>query len=995
MFTNSTKTIDHCLRAWIAIAIVICAAHPGGYAQTPYFNLDAISGLPSNHIYYTLTDQNGYFWVATPNGVARYNGYETRVFTVNDGLPTEDIWCLLEDQVGRLWLSNISNEVGYIRNGRYYTALRDPKNFIYPVYTGRYSDGIALFNKGAVMRSTKKDWECIICNSSGSKKISTATGTSASFFIDQKGNIVASHFNKKLYFQKGRIQEDQLVWDSTLYVPDETEQLALYRSKIDFLNDNVFFTTINGKQCRVLNLNNRFAPHNINPLDKKETISFAYARDNLFYLLGSENAYLYDSTLRLLRKYTLASLSGGDIKIDHNLKSLEQYPLWGTVLGTFDRGLYFSDQEYTKGFGKRSDIHLSSYRFLGITSDTSGLWYSSITHTLRLIGPGGRLLACLSRVPDIHMMANDRERTLLFTDADTYTLRYNGKGKLSTHRDASLSNLRVKAAVVYSDTLLYISGGAYYHLSRITPASQTILMQDYYRKMVFDRTRYGVWLYRNQQIAFYNIKENSFRVWYPATLKKMGLRKIESIVIDEQYGNLVIKDYDQLFLFDDKRNTITPLLTGYRYGDAHMAVNGSRLIIAGRLGLMWSDILGHGKFGAPSVVENFKNCYYNIVYGLQVIDSTAILNTDKGVYDLSLSGAAFSKESAPTTYHFIAATYDTTRRIANGDTLSLQAGTATFQLDVINPHGNGRLRLAGAFSLKEKWAELTGREVNINTLAPGRYHRFYLFARDEVWQSKTIMLVLYIQPYWWQTTAFFLTLICAGVVLTFFIILVTRRIVLRQQARQRMMLEMQMAGIHAQINPHFIFNSLTTTQYFIKANKIKQAYEHINRFSRLLRNFLQASRHKYITISEEIDHLRNYIELQQSRFEEQFEYRIDMGPNVAPALMIPSLLLQPLVENAIQHGLFHKKTPGLLLLSFSKEDDRLVIEIDDDGIGREQARALQLQEPARTSFGSDLVNKLVLLFNKYEHIKIDLVFIDKIPPQTGTTVKITIHYPPA
>jgi LytS/YehU family sensor histidine kinase len=148
-------------------------------------------------------------------------------------------------------------------------------------------------------------------------------------------------------------------------------------------------------------------------------------------------------------------------------------------------------------------------------------------------------------------------------------------------------------------------------------------------------------------------------------------------------------------------------------------------------------------------------------------------------------------------------------------------------------------------------------------------------------------------------------------------------------------------------------------------------------------------------LSEEIDMLTRYIELQQARFEHRFNYSITVDNKVPAAnIQIPSLLLQPLVENAINHGLFHRREAGgLLLLSFEHGADHneLICRIEDNGIGRESAAAMKRSFDAdRESYGSKLTEKLMSVFRQYEAMDIRITYVDKQAPETGTIVTLTI-----
>ena len=217
---------------------------------------------------------------------------------------------------------------------------------------------------------------------------------------------------------------------------------------------------------------------------------------------------------------------------------------------------------------------------------------------------------------------------------------------------------------------------------------------------------------------------------------------------------------------------------------------------------------------------------------------------------------------------------------------------------------------------------------------------------------------------------------------------------MRQFLLKRILTELELRAVYAQINPHFIFNTLSATQYFINHKEYDNAYVHINKFSHLIRAYLKSSQERYVTLGEELEMLKNYVELQKARFEEKFDYSIEVD-NKLPVnnMKIPSLLLQPLVENAINHGLFHRKVGGELSLRFLQgvTSDELICIIDDNGVGRERAREIKAASGVQyESYGTKLTKQLIDVFAEFEKIGITLEYIDKQLPETGTIVKLTI-----
>lgn len=183
--------------------------------------------------------------------------------------------------------------------------------------------------------------------------------------------------------------------------------------------------------------------------------------------------------------------------------------------------------------------------------------------------------------------------------------------------------------------------------------------------------------------------------------------------------------------------------------------------------------------------------------------------------------------------------------------------------------------------------------------------------------------------------------------------------------------------------------------FHISRGQLDAAIDHIHKFSKLLRSYIQSSRSKLITIAEEQENLRNYIELQQSRFQGKFDYHIVNDPGLPiEQLKIPVLLLQPLVENAINHGLFYRKENGHLNLTFRKTGiETIQIVIDDNGVGRQKSSKLN-NEKSSESVGGQLTDELINTYSKYESITLGIEYIDKEEPAQGTTVIITIKYHP-
>jgi tetratricopeptide (TPR) repeat protein len=215
----------------------------------------------------------------------------------------------------------------------------------------------------------------------------------------------------------------------------------------------------------------------------------------------------------------------------------------------------------------------------------------------------------------------------------------------------------------------------------------------------------------------------------------------------------------------------------------------------------------------------------------------------------------------------------------------------------------------------------------------------------------------------------------------------------RLKAQQQKM-EMEQKQLLAQINPHFIFNCLTSIQQFIYQNDIMNAGKYLTDFARLTRQTLDNSMTETIALTDEIAYLQNYLKFEQLRFEDKFDYSITCEPDVETDVIdIPGMIIQPFAENAIKHGLCTlTDRKGMLTIHFSDENNVLVCRIDDNGIGREEARRRKaLSETQYKSHGMDITAKRLALVSKMQGRKYDITIIDKkdaVGNATGTTVVI-------
>lgn len=199
------------------------------------------------------------------------------------------------------------------------------------------------------------------------------------------------------------------------------------------------------------------------------------------------------------------------------------------------------------------------------------------------------------------------------------------------------------------------------------------------------------------------------------------------------------------------------------------------------------------------------------------------------------------------------------------------------------------------------------------------------------------------------------------------------------------------------MNPHFIFNSLTSVQNFILQHDDIKASVYLSRFSDLVRNILNNSQVEMITLEEELNTVENYLELQRIRFPEKFDYSIEVDEILDPeSIFLPPMLSQPFIENAIEHGIKSKGSKGHINVMFKKQNGSLVFEIEDDGIGRQMAQEILLKhDKDHKSLATYITRERIRILNKKLTQKISLNIIDlknDLAEAMGTRVVFKIPF---
>ncbi|HEU4470786.1 MAG TPA: two-component regulator propeller domain-containing protein [Flavisolibacter sp.] len=329
-------------------------------------------------------------------------------------------------------------------------------------------------------------------------------------------------------------------------------------------------------------------------------------------------------------------------------------------------------------------------------------------------------------------------------------------------------------------------------------------------------------------------------------------------------------------------------------------------------------------------------------------------------------------------------------------------------IDYSNPEENRHLFMLENYDAGWNLAGSERSAIYFN-VPPGKYvFRIKVVNSFGVWAEKSIDVI--VTPPWWSTWWFRIgaVLLVAGI----FYAVIRGRIrqkfnrQLEQSEKDKQLAELrqktgelEMQALRAQMNPHFVFNSLNAINRFILENNKTQASEYLTKFSRLVRMILQNSQSALITLESELESLRLYLELEALRFDHRFAYRIAVPKDLDIDIMkVPPLIIQPYAENAIWHGLMHKDEKGNLEIDIRQQDDQLVISIKDDGIGRKRSAATTSKTATKhKSMGLKITADRIAMLQRSAGNASPVVIIDRETPEgtaagTEVIIKIPVIY---
>ena len=988
-------------------------------------------GLPTNAVYGGMQDSRGYIWFYTEKGITRFDGYGFKTYTVHDGLPTNDIFYITEDQHDKLWLHSFANSLVIldVQKDSFIVVAKNnsrPKSFII------LSNG---HNVWALHREKQLTYY------SNDDKIDSIHHYPPSNSILKKHNHLPFYIvNLNEAISTIPNTEKVYIWDfgTTGLVKDSFYLSSQSKEDIDRISSNRFSSYQaykNSLYIRVpedstifhLNLENR----NSNKINLKQILGgipnfVRYQIQGHQLQIQTELGLIVLNDDSIVDDVFLHNLPT-DVIIDRTFKD-RRGNIWIT---SRQKGVYFltSQERNTSliNFPKENDKAVTSIRlnnnqlYLGTQK---GNLYTLHTNdiTASLLHQGA--VARFNDVTNIKSIATTntglwfiRQSDGIFhLDFETNT-SYSLKNKISegyTLLDHDLSfdkfrhglNLPKYLTNASKDLFwieekkqLVVARGAFTHLCSFDNDKTIVQFLTYRRtySTTYDNKQ-TIWLGHNDGLGSFNDDTYTFH----DDIELLNGKNIWDLEVGNDntlwagtdgYG-LVAYDGENAFNISGTEKDIVQ--------DVFISEDGY-IWIATNYGV--KQIEQKQPLGQSAVVN-----IYNVNSGLVTREANCVAADSQYIFIGTNEGLTRIKR------HMVH--YDSTApvlyldqilingRKAENDSiyhLTYEQNELEFFFTALSFKSFGNIQYEFQLTGADRSAiTTTNRSVRYSNLSPGSY-TFNLIATD-IQGIKSLPLNsinIIISPPWWQTKLFFASLILAITAAITSIYLWRVRNIQKKAEwetninKQFAALELQ--ALQAQMNPHFVFNSLGAIQYFIQTNKKELADDYLAQFGHLMRLFLESSKNKYISLAEEIKLLNTYIRLEKIRFKQKFDYNLTVAEDISTHnTFLPSMLLQPFVENAINHGLFHKDGEGLLSINLKKEEDGVLkCIIQDNGIGREKAGEIKKQSKRNyKSRATQITEERLSALRQFEDFDIQFEIIDLVDNDgkpLGT--RVIIHIP--
>jgi ligand-binding sensor domain-containing protein len=940
-------------------------------AQNPVaFQITSEEGLPNQTIYSIIQDDRGFIWLGTDAGLYKYDGI--RYYEYKHPLQKSRSLTGLEKAIdGKIYMYNFNGQIFYIENDSLKLLNAWDKGSVSNICIDKNSNLWVCYKEGIAKLTHKTNtWK----NFASATKYPTGNYTN-SCFVDKnnifwclgpKGLIQINQdieTNYPLNWQKGKVSGEY--------------QLAFY-SKQKFI-----FSIIDGEIYSLDNGNIKpFYSKNLNPLLKDKKITRVEEdHQNRIWIYTFSGVIVYDI------KQDTSELLYEDIAFSSGIKDHE-HSYW---LSTLHDGL-LRVPELSYKLWLIKDNEKSNIKTNKVVRANSSIFFSTVkgnigelsikANAIKLIELNSKLdIQCLA-------LTEDKQSVLFGVQNNTFKIKEDKPKTVSENFPPAKDILQIK-----NNYVIATSKGAFWYSPEKNSKTE-VLNKKWTRSIAYDKTNHQLWLATNSGIDIYTYKNQHWE--YISTqldsvqiisLSISSKNKIHALSFN---GNIYELSYNQP---SSLLTTIDQTIIGYQIKE-----NDECLFLATNKGL-WIYNLQNKKI---QMMNRLSGLASNNIDGLDIDDKYIWLATSKGIQQIPLH--THNKSTSSKIY---LKNISVNNAIVNyKNELSLNYNDELkVELNAVALSSENQFEYAYRLNNNNSWIYLPAEinQIELPTLSSGSFN-LEIKLVDHLGKNSvnTVVIKGIVKPPFWQRWWFYLVI---GITCLLIVLIVFKqrvKIIQKKQAKEleRINLEHQLklsqeTALRAQMNPHFIFNVLNSIKSYIYENDKKKAASYLQRFSDLVRKILEQSSMSWVKLDEEIELLKLYIELESMLFIDEFNYSIQIDDKIDTShTSLPSLILQPFIENAFKHGLRHKLGEKKLDILFTMDPTNTVLNvtITDNGVGRSQSKIINDSNTKKhQSFSTDAINKVTVLNqNQPGIIAINYLDLYNNNASIGTSVVIKI-----
>ncbi len=945
------------------------------WAQHPYYyNISTADGLPSNEVYELLQDSFGYIWIGCDAGLFRYDGFEFKPY-LSSNSKARSMSYLKMDKNGDIWCQNFVGQIFKVEGDSLSLRVAHEEKCGFGMHYAFSPDGRLWVGCGEYLDVYDLDGQSLKEQCFSTQK-----------FFDKRSWINALTWHKGhlyMFLGKDGIYRYQ---ESTLSLEKMRSGKHLYGGpmRLSSLNGQLWVGFINNQKGSderggyLLQLfeDSLYVQHKIEQNFSINKLGVGKASENFF--VGDFGVFYTEAIAPpdsfSIKEHFFPNVRISDILLDREgnywFSSLDYgiYVLPSIEIRQFEavqtkgaKQLFLDPQHRLWVGGNKGELYYLDKKNTKHQVLENGEYFSGAIKNIRIGRPNVLYISGYGNIQiDLNTMEllcsrSGSSRDVLVYGDYTFTAssagffkkqQPNSLGKITTVYKKQVSTWGVEVDSVDQSIWATLSTGIeYYKNGKLEPVldkGERIYGKalDYHQGLMWVGTvNQGIYAFEQGKVKYHFSTQDGLHSNAIKTLKVVGNWVFATAGAELYRIHLPTKKVE---FFTKNLGIIAQDIEG-------MEVRENRLYLASNKGL----------FSLPIDHPAFNHVAPNIqIERVLLGDSSLVLND--GIIQLSYKHSAFRIEFASTAFR------------ARGD----------FYYEYRIPE------------LDKNWMRLSAENsyVAFSAMPAGRY-QFEVRAVNEsgVPSTSPAQLSFEVTSPIWQRWWFFLLLSLLFVAVVLFFNTIRWRILSRRFALEQELSRSQLTALKAQMNPHFMYNALNSIQDLMLMQDMRRANRYLNKFSNLMRKILNASDHDEILLCEEIELLELYLDLEKLRFGDEFQYQIDVGQNIDPEReRIASMLIQPFAENAIKHGLLHKKGNKNIHIEFKKAPNHLLCSIRDNGVGRKRAEEIKHRGNCPPSFATKATSKRLEILNAYyKEVKIGLEIIDLYNEEgqpTGTEV---------